>query len=346
MLRFDKILHPKRTHKEPTDELLSAIDKRQVVGPQLKPYQTKRYPLIHRQLNYYKPKSFRIKHSVFNFDNFKPKSIEQEKDIPLEEDILEPILGVPDKDIPDADNPSYYQFNLNGKTDLDISMDNLSGEPTKFKILKANAISGETIPTFNSAIRLQQDLPKIKAKFMKMISEKVIKGKTKILDPKIAEERANKMIEKTIATAPIKIQSKTIKLKPVVPTDTPATEVIPVSEGDDNLITTPMYSSIFNSKANQINRMIFDDEVSPNQVMDYLAKTNNMALIDKLNVQSLKILLKETSIPTKKLKSREQLVSAFKSVLDEAKRIDDLTAKPDSLKVPKPRGRRPKSGLA
>jgi hypothetical protein len=215
MLVFDKIVKPKGIYNDYSKDLLNQINSVKMPRTPLSSYNVKKYPIIKHNFDYgFKEKSYKIKHinQDFGDDVLKHGIVKPDTQIDLEKDFLKPILGVPDKDIPDGENQAHYQFRLQGKTDADVALSNLSQEQTSLDNLKENAKTGESLMDIQKFNEKSTDLPTARAKFVKMFKERIQNKETTAKD---ATQDFKKAMKNKIAIEPIISQRKSIRLQPV-----------------------------------------------------------------------------------------------------------------------------------
>lgn len=324
MLLLEQKYKPKTLYKDYKDDLLGQINTHRIRNAPLVNYKPKAFPIIHHPLNYLKPKAFKKEHTNVNIDNFKGHDLEPKHTNDLEEEVLKPILGVPDKDIPDAENIAHYQFKLEGKTDADVSLDNLTKEPTTLGNLIENAETGESIKTIKKIKKEPKNIETARANFIKMFKEK---AKTKEMTPKEAVEGLGVAKQNLKAIEPIRTQRRAVKLKPVAPIKTP--EVIPITSEDEpiprekrtlttqkNIAKMDVDESVIDEILTKVdrdvnvNKMIKSGDIDVGEFVKDLANAEPktaIVMIKKLTIESLKPLLKNK----KGLKTKAQYQDAL-----------------------------------
>jgi hypothetical protein len=224
---------PKAIYKDYKDDLLGQINKRQIRPTPLTTYVPKAFPIIHHPLDYMKPKAFKQEHHTLNIDKFKGHDLERKHTNDLDEQINKPLTGVETKEIPDAKNIAHYQFRLQGKTDADVSLANLSKDPTQLGNLIENAETGESLDTIKKLQNKTEDLATARGNFVKMFKEKFKKKEIKSNDVIIGLENVEKNYD---AIEPIRVQRK-IQLKPVKPIE--HSIAIPITDEDEKTFEKP-----------------------------------------------------------------------------------------------------------
>ena len=203
---LDKKYKPQRVYKDQHKELYDNVFHHTIPKTPVQPINVKPYPII-KTMNFgyeIKPQNYPVENThVFSNNGLHSHIIKAPHNYDLEEDVLKPFLGLEDKQVPDAVNTNYYQFNLAGKTAKDIAIDNAQEEITPLDILKENAETGDPLKTSGQNLKQKQQLTKLKDKLIKSIKERN-KDKSKGESP------------------------KEIPLKPVV-----EKEVIPITEDDE-----------------------------------------------------------------------------------------------------------------
>lgn len=217
MLSLEKTYVMKPTYGDIKTGLLQQLDDKKITIPPMKSYDIKPYPI--KKTLYQKPFTsapFKQEHINDDFGESKLDHgvIKSDEKIDLEKNILKPLLGVPDKQIPDVENPYYYQMKLKGKTDLDVALDNWQQDETPMGQLIENETTGESLETIKAN-------NKFKDVFDDIIKSRVGKNE-------ITKKEGDKIIKENEERREIQKERKRgLKLKPVIP------EVIPISEDDE-----------------------------------------------------------------------------------------------------------------
>jgi hypothetical protein len=259
-------------------------------------------------------------------------------------------MGVETADIPDSKNIAHYQFKLQGKTDADVSLANLSNHPTTLGNLIENAETGESIPTIKRLHNEPQNIETARTKFLNMFRQKIDKKELSLTEAVQGIES----VGKTYATIePIRNQRKSIKLKPVKPITPPpppapvstqvghsspsstnrSPEMIPITDETPTRAKSPLKSQKKIAKLDidaddsmidrilgqldrdtNVNKLIKSGGIDSKGILVDLEKADPksaITMIKKLTVDSMKQLLKNKNVNTKGLKLKTQYYDAL-----------------------------------